>query len=237
MMAARFLRHMMTLFVYPCLPEKYRSRWPWELPFEPPTLGLMSAYFFLVASVFFYAVSLMSFEREFTSRLTDALVDPRGTGEVGKLSWYGAIGFVSFIVTPKGFLLLCLALESIIRVYNTSVTATPLASVLVAGPLFLYEKVQGVLNSRKMTARYGAPDAPDRIHLIDNGIVVCSNRRHPDWDRLKTFSYSHRVFRLMKAGEGVEHGRPCFEYHLGLWPENEVIRSVISLDDCKKTIR
>jgi hypothetical protein len=219
---------LLTFLLVPLLPERVQERWPWPLPASLGVMAHASAYLNTIAAAVAWAVTFVVYQKAYAERLTEIIANE--TGDASYITWYGTVTYFSFLFTPAGILLTLYLLDSGARLTHALANGGPMGSLFFCLPVWLGEKATEGWRRREMTARYGRPDAPDRIREIGDGLLLCSNRPHETWHALLTFSYGGRLYQLTSHGEGIEDGHPCFEYRLRPWPDQQMVRALVILD-------
>lgn len=222
-----YLLAFLSAVFLPMLPERYQRRWPWPPPASLEALGTLSAYCNTIAAAVVGAVAFILYEKAYSERVTELIYNE--TGDVSYITWYGAVMWVSFFFTPAGFFCLLYLGDSAVRAAHTLTTGTPMGSLFFAVPIWTWEKVTRRWRERRLTARYGPADAPDRITPVGDGVLLRANRPHDEWTTLLTYSIGGRLYQLTSWGEGSEGHRRCIEYRFRPWPENYTVRRIVVL--------
>lgn len=225
----RYLLSVLSFFLVPLLPEKFRDMWPWELPMSMDSLAHISAYMHTVISIVSWMVGLVLYQEKAAEMVTAALADERGSGEVGRLTWYGMVTFWSFFASPQGILLTLYVLDSAARIIHAATAGGPMGSLFFSVPLYFVGKLVDATTEAKRTAVYGNADAPDRISHLAEGLVLRSNRPHADWHGDLTYEFEGAFYQMGNVNEGTEGARICYEYYFKPWPERVIVRSVVHL--------
>lgn len=223
------LRGLITLLVLPVLPEAYRKAWKWRMPLPEAVISWAVTLLHVALSTLCWGFAYTTFQKAFGDMIAETLMDPRGSGEVGTLTWYGIFGFFSFPFSWRGFLSWTYLLDSVLRFVAVSMHGGFHASVFVAVPLWIFERITGLRATIAMNRTYGRTGEPDRLYESEGNLIIRCTRPHPEWHRLVAFHYRGSLFRLQADGEIQEGQRRSFEYRFAPWPEREMVRGVILL--------
>jgi hypothetical protein len=218
-----------TLLVVPLVPEAYRKAWKWPMPLPETPVAWAVALLHVGLATLVWGFAYTAYQKEFGDMIAAMVADPSGSGEVGPFMLYGIFGFFAFPLTWKGFLAWTYLLDSVARFVALAVHGGFHASLFVALPLWLFERITGIRATLQMNRTYGGAEEPDRLFESEGGLVIRCTRPHPEWHRLVAFHYRGRLFRLQADGEVREGERRAFEYRFAPWPEHDIARRIILL--------
>ena len=227
----RFVKGVLSFFLLPLLPRRFRALWPWDPPASVEALAHISAWMHVVASLVAYGLCFILYQQAYAEKVAEAVAET--DSEPGAITWLGAVTFFSFFFTPQGILLGTYVVDSGIRFVHVMTTGEPMGSVFFSVPLLLVAKLTEGIRERRLTRRYGPAAAPDRVCLQGGGLVVRANRAHPAWHGLLTYGFGDGLYKLQGFREGKDGERRCFEYLFGPWPERDMVRKVVRLDTAR----
>ena len=220
---------VLTIVLFPLLPRRYRQRWPWEIPVPEPALVWFTVFLHILLSVLLWGFAFTGYQKAFGDRIAEMLADPRGSGEVGNITFYGIIGFFAFFFTLKGFLAWAYLLDSVLRFVVAATISGFMGSLFLEVPLLLIDWARGGLDQARMVRTYGRAEEPDRIIESEGGLLIRACRPHPEWHGLLGFHFKGSLYRLEAMAEVPEGARRCFEYRFGPWPDSEIVRRIVIL--------
>lgn len=222
----------LSFVIAPLLPKEERKAWPWQEWARNSAIQTLNAYLHAVAALVLWMLGLVATVKHFGDLYTAALMDPHGgTGDAAYLSWYGMIGFFSWMVSPLGLLSGLYLIDSVARAVGGAMTGSVPGSFFLWVPCLFWRRLTRLGMEAALTARYGPADLPLRIEKRGNMLFVRASRSRDDWHDLLTFSYGDEFFKLVWRGEvAAGGGRNCFEYRMEPWPGAEPVRKILLLD-------
>jgi hypothetical protein len=223
-----YLKAVLTFFLLPLLPERFRERWPWDPPLGIGPLSHISVWLHAVAALSAWAVVFVLYQEAYAEKVSEALAST--DSEPGAITFLGAVTFFSFFFSLRGILMNLVLVDAAARLIHVVGSGEPMGSAFLAVPLYLAGKLLDYGREARLTAAYGLASEPDRILLQGDGLVVRANRPHDTWHAILTYAYGEKHYRLEGHREAQEGKKRCYEYLLGPWPDRETVRKIVRLD-------
>jgi hypothetical protein len=194
------------------LPERTRRRLD-PAPGLAPTIG--TALIEMAVGLFILVTGFMAFRHELYRR---SIVAGLPGLDNAQAFGYGAVMYLSFLLTLPGLVSVYLFIEGGVRALSAIYVEEPCGSLVVAG---LDWAVRRWRRRRRGAAR------PDVVTIDGDGLVLETDRRR-GWDAQTTVAHDG-VYYALRAVETPSADR--WRYRLGPLPQRWLIRGVRRIDD------
>ncbi len=141
----------------------------------------------------------------------------------------GALGWVSFSITPVPLLVMYFMIEGAVRAISAGVFSEPMPTL----PAWLLGCCHELIE-RKRAERRLAPPLPDVVEMGQPGdgwdFRITSVRKKLDWNSLVQIEYEGAFYSIAKSDETKIDDRPRFRYYLRKAKVTEGYRGIIRYD-------
>jgi len=145
----------------------------------------------------------------------------------------GAIGAVSFLVTPQAWLCIYLVVEGVVRMVTWLAGQSAVGCLAVYPVLGLAEHGLRRRRARQRAAAFG-PAVPDRLEENPSAagewaLRVTAAAEKP-WRAVDTIRIGDALYELASMKEAHVDGRLRLCYELRRWPSNRLVRSIVDYE-------
>lgn len=220
---AEFLVGILVAF----LPERVKTREPWQRHSHAHAHAASGALQFCVAVVLYFVCLIRAISGS-SQPILEVLFSDRGLEIQADKVNITAIGFLNVVVymlSPKGMLLLYLVAEGIVRGIDPHLTEGRPGTALLSVPWWIADKITMHLAEKRELQLLG-PGRPEQWRMsFDGRLEIFASRRQP-FSPVQVFRWGERFFVLESGPELVEHaGGHAIRYRARPQRQGELIRA------------
>jgi len=146
-------------------------------------------------------------------------------------SGLGAIGWVSYHLTPMAWFLVSIALTGLVRIAAYLSNGEAVGELWAWAAIRAYEQIRAHRRRRRETREFAPVHLPDRAILEGDGrLIIISSRKKEDWDELVTIRVGDRFFQLVRVEERRYGSWKVIAHILEEMGPNEPIRRLLHAD-------
>ena len=209
------------------IPERAK-RDGWAAEYASPAAHVVSGWVEALTSATLFVVGLLRYAAGFNRGAGWTYVVHRPTLTYGDFFGVGALGYLSYLLTPVAWLTVYCFAEGIVRALDAALSRRMLGIALVALPWRLVGTASRGRERARLARRLG-PERPDEVIAWEGSAValtVLASRRKP-WAPHQVIRYGDGFFRLLGVTAARQGGHEAFRYDFGHLEPREVIRGAV----------
>ncbi len=213
--------------VVSAIPERAK-RDGWVAEYASPAAHVVAGWVEALASAALFVVGLLRYVAGFNRGAGWTYVVHRPTLTYGDFFGVGALGYLSYLLTPVAWLAVYCFGEGIVRALDAAFSQRMLGIALVVLPWRALEAARRGRERARLARRLG-PERPDEVIAWEGSAValtVLASRRKP-WAPHQVIRYGDGFFRLLGVTAARQGGHEAFRYDFGHLEPREVIRGAV----------
>ncbi len=206
------------------IPERAK-RDGWAAEYASPAAHVASGWFEALASATLFVVGLLRYVAGFNRGAGWTYVVHRPTLTYGDFFGVGALGYLSYLLTPVAWLTMYCFAEGIVRALDAALSRRMLGIGLVALPWRLVGAASRGRERARLARRLG-PERPDEVIAWEGSpvaLTVLASRRKP-WSTSQVIEYRGEFYFLQRVTAARQGGHGAFRYDFAHLEPREVIR-------------
>jgi hypothetical protein len=210
------------------LPEQAKES-GWPRGHASVAAHIVSGWVEALLSAGLFVLGFLDYGERFTHGTGWTYVSHRPTLTYGDFFGVGAIGYLSFLLTPLAWATVWCFGEGILRALDAAISSRMLGMALVAVPWRIAGALGRRAAQRALLSRLG-PERPDEVAAGESGsgsdLVVWASREKA-WAANQVIEYREEFFRLARRRLVKRGGRSAFRYDFRRLDHGEVIRGAL----------
>ena len=223
---AEWVAFSLTALVVSTFPEGSK-REGWLAPYASPAAHVVSGWVETFLSAGLFVAGLLLYVGGFNQGPGWTYVVHQPTLTPGDFLGVGALGYLSYMLTPVAWLTVYCVGEGIVRALDAAISERLLGMALVALPWRAAAAVRRGQRRARLTLQLG-PERPDEVVRWEGppvALTVFASRRKP-WASHQVIEHRGEFFRLLGVALTRQRGHGAFRYDFGQLEAREVIRGV-----------
>ena len=221
---AEWVGFSLTALVVSACPEKAK-RDGWLSSYASPAAHIVSGWVETFASAVLFIVGMLLYVAGFNQGAGWTYVVHQPTLTPGDFLGVGALGYMSYMLTPVAWVTVYCFGEGIVRALDAAISERMLGMALVVLPWRAIEAATRGRQRARIALLLG-PERPDEVVFWEGSAValtVFASRRKP-WTSRQVIEYHDEFFRLLGVTMARQGGHGAFRYDFGRLEAREVIR-------------
>ncbi len=213
--------------VVSAFPEKSK-RVGWPSFYASPAAHIVSGWVETFLSAALFVVGLLLYVDGFNQGAGWTYVVHQPTLTPGDFFGVGALGYLSYMLTPTAWVTVYCFGEGILRALDAAFSARMLGMAVVALPWRAVEAAGRGRQRARMALLLG-PERPDEVVAWEGAnaaLTVFASRRKP-WAPRQVIEYRGEFFRLLGVVLARQGGHGAFRYDFARLEPREVIRGAL----------
>jgi hypothetical protein len=217
----------LTALVVSAFPEKSK-REGWPSFYASPAAHVVSGWVETFVSAALFVAGLLLCVNGFNQGAGWTYVVHQPTLTPGDFLGVGALGYLSYMLTPVAWITVYCFGEGIVRALDAAISERMLGMALAVLPWRAYEAAtRGRQRTRELMML--GPDRPDEVVVWEGSpvaLTVFASRRKP-WASHQVIEHHGEFFRLLGVTMARQGGHGAFRYDFGRLEAREVIRGAL----------
>ena len=225
--AVGWVEFSLTALVVSVFPEKSK-REGWPADYASPAAHVVSGWVETFASATLFIVGMLLYVASFNQGAGWTFIVHQPTLTYGDFFGVGALGYLSFLLTPTAWVTVYCFGEGIVRALDAAISGRMLGMALIVLPWRAFEAAR-TGRRRAREAIFLGPERPDEVVLWEDSAValtVFASRRKP-WASRQVIEHRGEFFRLLSVALVRQGGHGAFRYDLQHLAPGEVIRGAL----------
>lgn len=210
--------------VVSAFPEKSK-REGWSSFYASPAAHIVSGWVETFLSAALFIMGMLLYVAAFNRGAGWTYVVHQPTLSYGDFFGVGALGYLSYMLTPVAWVTVYCFGEGIVRALDAAISERMLGMALVVLPWRAIEAARRGQQRARMTLLLG-PERPDEVVLWEGSpvaLTIFASRRKP-WTSHQVIEHRGEFFRLLGVTMARQGGHGAFRYDFGHLEAREVIR-------------
>lgn len=225
--AVGWVEFSLTALVVSAFPEKSK-REGWSSFYASPAAHVVSGWVETFLSAALFIMGMLLYVAAFNRGAGWTYVVHQPTLSYGDFFGVGALGYLSFMMTPVAWVTVYCFGEGIVRALDAAISERMLGMALVVLP---WRAIAAATRGRKRVRELMmlGPDRPDEVVLWEGSgvaLTVLASRRKP-WTSRQVIEYRGEFFRLLGVELARQGGHGAFRYDFQHLTPGEVIRGAL----------
>lgn len=224
--AVGWVEFSLTALVVSAFPEKSK-REGWSSFYASPAAHIVSGWVEAFLSAALFIMGMLLYVAAFNRGAGWTYVVHQPTLSYGDFFGVGALGYLSYMLTPVAWVTVYCFGEGIVRALDAAISERMLGMALVVLPWRAIEAAtRGRQRARELMML--GPDRPDEVVLWEGSpvaLTVFASRRKP-WTSRQVIEYRGEFFRLLGVTVARQRRHGALRYDFGHLEAREVIRGV-----------
>ncbi len=217
----------LTALVVSTFPEKSK-REGWPAFYASPAAHVVCGWVEMALAAGLFVVGLLLYVAGFNQGAGWTYVVHQPTLTPGDFLGVGALGYLSYMLTPVAWLTVYCFGEGILRALDAAISERLLGMALVVLP---WRAVAAVRAGRRRGRErlFLGPERPDEVVMWERSgvaLTVFASRRKP-WTAQQVIEYRGEFLRLLRVTMARQRGHGAFRYDFGRLEAREVIRGAL----------
>lgn len=226
----------LTALVVSAFPEKSK-REGWSSSYASPAAHIVSGWVETFLSAALFIMGMLLYVARFNRGAGWTYVVHQPTLTYGDFFGVGALGYLSYMLTPIAWATVYCFGEGILRALDAAISERMLGMALVVLP---WRAVNAVRTGRQQARErlLLGPERPDEVVLWEGSpvaLTVFASRRKP-WAPRQVIEYRGEFFRLLGVAMARQGGHGAFRYDFGRLEPGEVIRGALVRYPCEAAV-